>query len=1184
MAHITSTRQQISDTMKHPNTGKITGYNSTNKTMAAQLFETMMAVYARLDSRDPKYDARTPYFSKDRKSARFGFVLPKNATIGNVCTFSYKAVKNVENSKERTYVVSSHVDSTNLYQRVVKNSKLKDFSDSVDPYFIEISRATHDDGDFFPYVIDWTVNDSEGKPKRKYQSCLCFFKYNDTHSNMSDFVARYLTNLCELRLGNVVVEPIKTSYTENNFKVGQRKIKKMPFEHPQMTKVSDFQFRDLDYLMLPSMRTLESEMYIASMNDFTVLKTYVKYLAATRAHFFKVLQEEREYNDLHRNSSSLTHLYGTDNSLYTIDYTAGMESPNFDENRKASKEKLIMIGIRKKPGRERDLNIDINAHCYHPAFNRMIFGSVSTWHSHSSNNDQQYHSYGFGCISKYFIESIKADDERFWEDLTHTDFKDSIFNSIIGYTSNDIDDMLFADSSMLRSKAANNSSYADAVILHYDQDNSMNDTTKSIIRSAIAGVYRAAFSDYIDFLYSGVKLNQFNNPVNRLTKEKNYKAFVRILQFPQNISSLTHGTRTETMFGATSHEDSATKLSYTVSTEKYFNSNFYQITGETDRVRVHSRCDGGIFMATDNINRALRESDSAVLRSPYSYPARKAFMVSDMLNGHVDFFLPSVITTTRKTAAIVNKRESKTVTIYEISQTYPERVKGPQLDPSFHQQKRGIGGVWVENSKNFAATPAEYPKEIETRASKKHKKETITMDEMMNVKRMWIDYVKTRKFINRLFNRTDAFIYSESDKNTIEYTPSHQLSVACYITADSNCNIFELIEKHEKEAGPNDLLMTQDLYNDLCKMADLAGFKDQWKRVRDALKGVDNEDKRKQIIKNYITETELSNFYSRVFKKLHTNYVMNTNQAYRITRLNNISTALITHMKSRGNKKFEFLELINAYLLITDFGTDVADRSSYYKKEHYMALSASVYISKLGDVKSTYTDMQPMTFNDIINDIKDEDSYDQKGREIIAIPLYANIANVPMFKHTDRTYIHLLNEMCSVNSNNMYYFIKCLANLEKEDFRFDLINGFAKRQTEIRNVEATMNTNDLVYGNGANLYNGIVSKIRDNRGEEVIFRTFDDFMNAVRGSMMNPNCGKHRAATNFILDRVMYDRSFLDQIEPVDEIRSPKYESGAARENPHIGFRTFYLRGTDKTVDIHQNYELKASKNYIDNK
>lgn len=1181
-------KQTIMPSLKHPNCGKISGYNGTSMTLASLLLETFMAVYGRIDYRNSVYGLRVPELSEDKKFMKYNFLLPRGAKIESVKTFGYMPVMLTEGQTANTFVVSKHGDSNTYYaSHGIDQALTNMINGDVDVYYINVPKNVYDENDFFPYVIGW--KDSDKPDANEYNSCLCFYNLEVNQQNMSDFAAKYLTYLAQECLGCFkVTSPATTSYSNGNFTVNNPVLKKIEYDAANSTVVYDrdtsktidsYVFEKSDHLMLPTVRFVEDELHVMSINDFNTLGKYTMYLSATLRHFITTFEEESNFNQMQTNRSThlvgLNNLFGTGNMLYTINYQQGMEDAPFNKKLNTPKMRLIMVGSKVKGNRDYAIDNEIYVYCESPTYNRMIFGPVPIWHSRPNSAQQKYSSYGNGCLSKHFIEEVYAEIDTFWQDLTHSDFKDSVFSSIVGYTSNEIDDLLFADSSLLRSKAANNSTYTDALIYHYNDDEHMTPTIRDEIRMKTAKVYEKVFAPYIEFLHSMVGYNQFTIPLDIRSSNSNYSAFVRINQAPHKIKSRVLNVTSRTSFGIENHDEHTVKLSYMIVTGQHSNSNFFTLPNENgNRVKTHNRADGGIFMAIDNVGHTMTDDDVAILSSPFGKAAREAYLISEMVGNHVDFFIPSVISSKRISAIKYtgpqrqpnpNDRYSapntnqRATNILEVSHRYPEKIVGAQINPAYYEQRRLGPNTFAANSEVFSALPPPSYDEQSVVVSGQSK-ETFKASDILTIKHDWETYVCGKEFIKNLINRTGSI-------SSMDYSFSTNYIIACLLIDGAergigfkHYNMFDFMMYHEKKQSKQNLDVDLDVFEALKIIANEHGTGDQLLDISREVAASDNPD---QTVKNRLTIDVLTSFYRLIFPDLYVNFYKNTPEEYRIHRLNSITEAVRKYRHERQNimsKVFSHQKLINAALLVSSYGNERSDRVSYYSKEQYMGMSASVYLNEHPEMN------KPLTLNDIFNEVKQHTlNYSRMAKKLAANPVFANIANVPMLKRMDKTYVHLLNDMCSVNSNNMYYFMKCLSNPSGENFRFDFITGFVKRRAEMTMQQRSVGTRDLIDRTSLSTYVEVVDVIK-RKGEEYSFDDLPTFMQSVYGAIAKAERGKHRAATDYVLARFSHNRSFMNNITPSHE---PRYQNTIDNkiENVHADFRTFYQRGSHMTKD-----------------
>lgn len=1253
-----SLKQTIVPSLKHPNCGKISGYSGTAMTLSSLLLETFMAAYGRMDYRNSTFGLRVPIASTDKKYMLYSFVLPKNAVIQKVKTFGYRPVMLSEGSAANTFVISAHDDTNKYYEgHEINNDLSEKIGKECSVHQIKVPMDVYRDGDFFPFVITWKNKDGE-----EYDSCLCFYNLDYEQQNMSDFAAKYLSFLSQECIGLFkVMKRATVMYKNGNFSVEGPVLKQVEYKTAEPTTVHDrkgeekvqkYVFKKLDHLMLPSVRYVNDKLQVFSMNDFDTLDVYVKYLSATLRHFINLYEESLAWSNPGAASSQffsgIKNLFGAGNMLKTIKYQPGMEFAQSKETLNTPVEHMILFGSKVKGSTDRAIDNEIYVCCRSSTFNRMIFGPVPIWHSRpnsvreDNSAQERYSSYGNGCISLHFIKRIYAEIETFWINLTSTEFKDSVFSSVVGFTSNEIDDMIFEHSPTIRSKAANNSSFADALIYHYNPDGHMNVTTMDQIRSSLAAVYRKVFGSYIEFLYTVSGFNQFKNPKN-IHDIRGYEVFVRINQAPHKIQGKVVGVSTMTALGRESHDEHTVKLSYMIVTGQHSNQNFFTPSGETtSRVKTHNRADGGIFMAIENSGHTISEDDVAVRASPFSKPARDAYLVSSMLGGHVDFFIPSVLQSKRVSATRFNRlnyiqtsqqqqqttTQERTVNILEINHRYPENLAGAQIDPKFYVQHSIGAGNFAANVEVFCAVPPPTYDEVSKNVSseKSGPKESFSAKDVLTIKNDWIEYISSIEFIKNIMNRAHTIkVVEEVDRKVkvtndvqelvvtgrkvIDYSFALPLQIACIIAQGikdgvkddaedeigkdaKHKNIFQLIRFYEKKIGQQDKFMTLGTFDALVDIAQnsmnnrnffsmitteldqivtkelgaasVAQYTFSGRIVYAKIEDGEVKKKLDEVINRNLDLSKLAQFYKEIFPNLYTNFYKNTHGQFRIYRLKVISEAIFNfyHTRNFEDKQFTYQNMINAVLLISDYNNERSERASYYTKEQYMAMSASVYLGEnLQANQSTSFNIIRKALFGKIPGLKMELHYNALAKKLAANPVFANIANVPMMRHADKTYVHLLNDMCSVNSNSMYYFIKCLSNHEGENYRFDFITGFVKRREAMTVQQKNSGTEQ--YNANANsaassaAYLGVVEKIRIAK-EEVSFDDLHSFLLTVDGAMARAERGKYRVATDYVIARFSHNRSFMNGISPSGPRTIALTDNRI--ESLHADFRTFYQR------------------------
>jgi hypothetical protein len=721
------------------------------------------------------------------------------------------------------------------------------------------------------------------------------------------------------------------------------------------------------------------------------------------------------------------------NSVMKIKINTIRKEPDYTIAFGDGTEELVIITIITIPktGQQRS-SIAIR----HSSIARVIFGSNPAWARETLGSNVLVSSPGFGCLDYGACSKIikDADDkkETLWQEQVDSSYRNNRFNEMLGRTSDEIDSMLFTDSSFFRSFIGRSASYAEAVghwmkeVMEFDRD------AITLAKREIQEAYKEALKPFImnelnDLCISASRGEEVGISGKVVTSRagKDSRNFIIILQEGHLNSGSTKMSRDRV--------ENLSKLLYEIDSNKFI--------AVSERDNTYKKPDGGIFLCcwknnvVRNAERTLRDirMDSGAANSreadeaeskinysmscPYSYFAHAFHKILQFTDNHLDFFVST-------------------------------KVKGnPRFDAELDTvQNITMASVTMENNMlNANNTEFTLSKNKETRS--------MYLKNLYRMKEAFNRYIFTYDFLSSLvpLKKNDP-INAAHNKQII-----FALGLAFLLGARNsvkNPNIYELLP-HTVNSGTFD----ESLFKDL-------------------------EEAYPNVYRNIITNCDIEFRQKRlnIMRDVH-NSISKKGYKFDITNFSCLDIVNASLLNDDFNVK---LSTIAGYLHWTQYLAISASVIYAQKGITEDAIFLGDYAAK--KLKGIEVDSSTADFSDVENFFIREPFEDGNGKMVDLLEfinkgcvksIMPNIANVPIFSDggqgpysrdslEDAVVVSTLDPALSVNSNFTYLISRSMP-LRREGilaYKFDFIKG--------RNRQKKTGGVFLVEGSRPYLYEGNV--------------------------------------------------------------------------------------------------------------
>ena len=678
----------------------------------------------------------------------------------------------------------------------------------------------------------------------------------------------------------------------------------------------------------------------------------------------------------------------------------------------------------------------------HSCIARILFGSNTAWQMKRPGTRGEISAPGFGCLDLWVCkEAEKSVGGNLWDSFLAPSMRDGEYHEMIGRSADELDGILFPDSSFFRSFVGKNTTYSEAVkhwintagyvklereVLETKKNTSdasqelteadktaMSARLKEIcdnMEKQVRGVYRDALAPYIRLvvapLVSSVATSGHSG-------DKDSSNYIPLLQKGHPFSG-------HTLTSQETEKTNTTKLVYEIANTLYLavsDIGEYAMVDGGNHLRAKEEnirppaAQGIILQAvTTTVPRAVlqkaHESIASSAYCPYGYMAHSLWKIADFTDDHIDFFPGMKVDARLRT-------EIRTIEPRNCS------VSRTTLCPA------------PEKKDTIYATPIEYFVDREE-LGRNDKLLYLTF-----LKKLYTKYIYTWSYIHSLIE-----IQSEGKGGKIEREKATRrnaermfafvLARFLRTTVDSGApNIYELMPYGRLSGDGHSTSWIPD---------------EEVSRTMDAMEG-----KYRNVFRNFFTNCD------EVYRRERLWYMREADRAL--------------NAGSLAEEQFTNLDFVNGYLLAENFISDPSSGSpGYLNWKQYLALSASVLYAK-GNVNENMTFLKGMfsaaragdrpsspgnlttegsrfVQKDTITTLNGEEDVLRLFNDNLKVShtVLVNIANVPVYNENRNlgggTVVSTLNEALSPR-NNLFYILARSLHVKNPDssYGFEFFHG-----------------------------------------------------------------------------------------------------------------------------------------------
>lgn len=665
-------------------------------------------------------------------------------------------------------------------------------------------------------------------------------------------------------------------------------------------------------------------------------------------------------------------------------------------------------------------------------------------------------SYGYGCINnntmRYLYKIINGGGAGYpvlADMLRDTAYRNSFINEQIGITFEEMDNLLFENASQFYSFSGSNESLNDC-IAHYCK-NANKDQITSEYYSIISNIFKDFYEQLYD-LFNTVEISDLKNKAVRISNfqekvpleatDKERKNFIRILL--RGIEYYGYVTRDK---GMPAPEYQTLKIAYQTDSP----GKIYPIAtpGSDNVIKPYRYADGGTNFqyGFKKVTKSMSEENeyvsNIVTRYPsenhrpdpkshadhlchYGYTARNLTMISQLIGGHLDYFIPS------KTEfnTIPGESNLSSVKTYIPGMTFPVLIFGANANELM--TKGPLSKHIVYNEPNNASE----------------------LSNLKNLKKNWIGYTATPDFYSRLTdynNRRDEMLKSISFAKKL--ANGNKLSIFSIMPftrtitqKEENEGYFNLFKQWGNTTSDNieKISNGKEMVFRYLAVENNKTVKYEFLSATD--QGNSYEVKTLPLTNTGVMRRIQSIFYERAAEKikdfsknLYRNFILHCDADFRAHRI----LVLFNHIaETQQITDVTPLDIINGYLLRTDFNRtgDSGDMSnSAVKHFNYLALSASMYYEKNPVTIHGKTDIfkqNGLGIHTLAENDKFTMEFNKTGSTATRV-MYANIADVPLYTLTEKgnsmlnILLKTMNGCFSPATTAFYYFSRAIRSSDR---------------------------------------------------------------------------------------------------------------------------------------------------------
>jgi hypothetical protein len=659
----------------------------------------------------------------------------------------------------------------------------------------------------------------------------------------------------------------------------------------------------------------------------------------------------------------------------------------------------------------------------HPNIGRVIFGSSPSWSCGGTP--------GFGsvhrdtCLSALSTSagssSIPQSTWSYFVDSMNN-YRNGAINEMMGYTTEELNTLIFSDAPLLQSFAGTSCSYVKSLINYIQQtekqDERMNQQEIDALTSRIREIYMDVLEGHL-LLIKNIMNTQVDNYMNTTdTKDENLndedinkaKNYIQILQSAKRFTGTIDG-----------HPRSdKTKLIYNAFESRMLGAEKKQFA--TPSVR---KIEGGLFMQlhirpSNSGDGLVFDKDRSCSTSPYGYEAKAFHRVLRMCPNKLQFFIACKIRMAPDSVILIDQPRNistSKITIKNVRDVY-------YLEAS------------MANYLTLGSNCEESKEAYETR-----KRAFIEYIKNMNSK--WLTYIYTREFIERMVPLATENVSNGSDTNTRNNQRIFAIELARFLrlkknkenSSVENYNIYDL--------------MPYDITTGTLKDADIA----------------------------FITNT-----IGKEIPNVLRNFCMKCDYMYKEAR-NLIILQLFKSPPRTKEEDFTASDYINGFLLSENFEIKSNHNNhpypTYFSFDQYIAMSASVRYAidqpdqNMGFMKGIF---DVKRFN--TGEISSNENTSFPSNPVLAVEMsevtkkvFANIADVPIYNLTNsQVYVSTLYPTLAAGTSFLYNIVNGLSlRDDKTNVKYEFIRGREQNESKRTFNRDTDEMRDMVKKSGVPL-------------------------------------------------------------------------------------------------------------------
>lgn len=838
-------------------------------------------------------------------------------------------------------------------------------------------------GGFYTFAIRSTSED-----KQQSWHYVSFFNRSDKVETDTQAISTYLRHRMADNVSTVSIKKKKLNMRTFRMDNGEERLVRSIESDPVLDRLPE----DIDIFELPiapSVMFVDEKAYIMGPWAHPFANKLYDYINAIRSSFIF-------------------------DGMKIIGIRSMRQQPDYETVLGHNDKELIVVITNYTPNSgQRKTNVAIRDSC----IARILFGSIPNWHHlrvGNGNDKITISAPGFGCLD--YTTCVNArngirETGPLWENFLISSARNGEYYEMIGRSADELDGILFEDSSFFRSFIGKSVSYTEAVA-HY-----LTTIGKSDMIDMVKSDIRTAYSDVLG-PYIGTVLNHLISSVSRGTPgqqgSKDASNYVPILQEGHTFLGFIKTSASKD----TPTKSDMTKLVYAFDETKFFifpdgvpkrsdGGIFLRCSGSSiipnQAARILSKAKRLEYVSAEDLTRAQGEASYSSY-CPYGYLAHCVYKILEFAGNHIDFF-----PTTKLRGHIGSEIEL--------------------------QNPHNCSTSLISKGTNvLEATSVEYFT-IEQKDNKAKR------ESLCSLKELWKLYIHTFTFIKSLI-----VMQAEED------TPDRHLTEgakALNMAANKECRFGFILAQ---------FLRLRNKTTKIPNIYELLPY-DSLEVPKIELDRITNNHQRHDLLEAR-------------YKSVFTNFVTNCDTAYRSERLWCMDQCDKIIDQPFKEEQLTNLDYVNGYLLSEDFDMESSKRfknyPGYFNWKQYLGMSASVYYAK-------NRENEPMLFTKgafdaarsgriqeapaqlSIKNSRFHPKLELDGKDVAtqfdlsSHVVFANISNVPIYnydpefgdrKNPGSVVFSTLNEALSGENSIEYIMSSSIAARSKDaTFDFDYVRG-----------------------------------------------------------------------------------------------------------------------------------------------